>query len=152
MEYDKSIAPYFGEISEWAKVIPVPDDDIIFDDDCPPLESGVYFNPVRRFNGRVIPPRQSPLDAFDPELLAFMKSLTPYVQMEDSILGGMPVFRDTTVPIKRMFDHLLAGKHFDDFLLEYPSVPRHTALAVLESEATVFYESISVAMDSVTAR
>ncbi len=152
MEYDKSAAPYFGEISEWAKAMPIPEDDIIFDDDCPPLESGVYVNPVRRFNGRVIPPRPSPLDAFDPELLAFMKSLTPHVQMEANILGGMPVFRDTTVPIKRMFDHLLAGKHFDDFLLEYPSVPRHTALAVLENEATVFYESISVAMDSVAIR
>jgi uncharacterized protein (DUF433 family) len=66
--------------------------------------------------------------------------------------NNTPYFRDTTVPIKRMFDHLLAGKHFDDFLLEYPSVLRHTALAVLESEATVFYESISIAMDSVTTR
>jgi len=82
MEYDKSAAPYFGEISEWAKAMPIPEDDIIFDDDCPPLESGVYVNPVRRFNGRVIPPRPSPLDAFYPELLAFMKSLTPHVQME----------------------------------------------------------------------
>ncbi len=149
---DKNESIYLGQTSEWAKAIPSPDDDIMFDDDCPPLESGVYGNPVRRFNGRVIPPRQSPLDPFDPELLAFMKSLTPHVQMEDHILGGMPVFRDTTVPIKRMFDHLLAGKDFDDFLLEYPSVPPDVARAVLESEATVFYESISIAMDALTVR
>jgi hypothetical protein len=47
-----------------------------------------------------------------------------------------------------MFDHLLAGKAFDDFLLEYPFVPPDVARAVLESEATVFYESISIAMDA----
>jgi uncharacterized protein (DUF433 family) len=131
--------------------MPIPEDDILFDDDCPPLESGVYANPVRRFNGRIIPPRESPLDPLDPELLAFMKSLTPQVQMEPDILGGMPVFRNTLVPIKRMFDCLLAGNSLDDFLREFPAVSRDSAHAVLENEATVFYEDISVALDSLRA-
>jgi len=39
-----------------------------------------------------------------------MKSITPLVQMEPHILGEMPVFKDTLVPIKRMFDYLLAGR------------------------------------------
>ena len=145
---DGSESIYLGRSSEWAKVIPIPDDDdIVFDEDCPPLESGVYINPVRRFNGRIIPPRKSPLDPFDPELLTFMQSLTPHVQMQADIEGGMPVFRDTVVPIKRMFDCLLAGKQLNDFLREYPSVPQYIARAVLENEATVFYEDISIAMD-----
>jgi hypothetical protein len=59
----------------------------------------------------------------------------------------MPVFRDTVVPIKRMFDCLLAGRQLDNFLREYPSVPPHISRAVLENEATVFYEDISIAMD-----
>lgn len=75
-----------------------------------------------------------------------MKSLTPYIQMEDDIQAGMPVFRGTAIPIKRMFDCLLAGQQFDDFLRAYPSVPRGTAVAVLNSEATLFYEDISAAL------
>jgi uncharacterized protein (DUF433 family) len=68
--------------------------------------------------------------------------------MEPGILGGMPVFRGTLVPVKRMFDYLLAGKTIDDFLRDAPAVSRDTALTVLESDATLFYEDISKAIDS----
>ena len=128
--------------------MPIPVDEIEYDEDCPPLESGVYSEPVHRFNGRVIPPRKSPTDPYDPEVLAFMRSLTPLVQMEPAILGGMPVFKNTLVPIKRMFDYLLAGKPIEDFLEDYRSVPRASAFGVLKNEATLFYEAISKAMDS----
>ena len=77
-----------------------------------------------------------------------MKSITPWVQMEPEILGGMPVFRNTLVPIKHLFDYLLAGKTMDDFLKDFPTVSRETATTALESDATLFYESISKAMDS----
>ncbi|MTV39938.1 DUF433 domain-containing protein [Duganella radicis] len=77
-----------------------------------------------------------------------MKSRVPQIQMETDILGGMPVFKDTLVPIKRMFDCLLAGNALEDFLRDHPSVPRSTAIAVLGNEATLFYEDISIAMDS----
>ncbi|WP_217636398.1 MULTISPECIES: DUF433 domain-containing protein [unclassified Duganella] len=146
--HGKSVEPYWGEVSEWSDVIPGPDDDIQFDDDCPPLESGFYANPVVRFKGRIIEERNSPLDPFDPEMLAFMQSLTPEVQMEPGILGGTPVFANTLVPIKRMFDYLLAGKTVDDFLRDYPSVPRDLAFSASENEAILFYEEISKAMDS----
>ncbi|MTV36862.1 DUF433 domain-containing protein [Duganella radicis] len=63
--------------------------------------------------------------------------------MEPEILGGMPVFKDTLVPIKCMFDYLLARKSMSDFLRDYPSVPEATARAVLENDATLFYEEIS---------
>jgi len=68
--------------------------------------------------------------------------------MEPQILGGTPVFLNTLVPIKRMFDYLLAGKTMDDFLQDFPSIPRDTAIGVLENEATLFYEDISKAIDS----
>lgn len=143
-----SVEPYLGEASEWAEVIPGPEEDIKFDDDCPPLESGLYANPVERFKGRIIEPRNSPLDPIDPELLTFMLSLTPEVQVEPAVLGGTPVFANTLVPIKRMFDYLLAGKTVEDFLRDYPSVPREIAVSASENEAILFYEEISKAMDS----
>src|SRR5471030_796840 len=88
-------APCSENDGDWMSVMPIPVDEIEYDEDCPPLESGVYSEPVHRFNGRVIQPRKSPTDPYDPEVLAFMRSLTPLVQMEPAILGGMPVFKNT---------------------------------------------------------
>jgi uncharacterized protein (DUF433 family) len=126
----------------------IPEDNIEIDEDCPEYDPRYFSEPVFKINGRVIPPRKSPTDPIDPELLAFMKSITPLIQMEPEILGGMPVFKDTLVPIKRMFDYLLESKSLDDFLADYPGVPRDTALSVLGTERTLFYEAISKAMDS----
>lgn len=132
----------------WEEVMPTPDEEIEYDEDSPPLDSSFFTNGVFRINGRIIPPRATPTDPHDPELLAFMKSLTPLVQMDPEVLGGMPVFKNTLVPIKRMFDYLLAGKTMDDFLRDFPAVSRDTATGVLESDATLFYEDISKAVES----
>ena len=136
------------ESAGWIDVMPNHDDEIEIDEDCPEYDPRYFTEPVHRFRGRIIPPRTSPTDPYDPEVLAFMKSITPLVQMEPDILDGMPVFKNTLVPIKRMFDYLLVGKTMDDFLHDHPTVSQNTATAVLESDATLFYEEISNAMDS----
>ncbi|WP_254451712.1 DUF433 domain-containing protein [Duganella vulcania] len=132
----------------WLNVMPNYDDEIEIDEDGPEYDPRYFAEPVHKFRGRIIPPRKSPTDPFDPELLAYMKSITPLVQMEPDILGGMPVFKGTLVPIKRMFDYLLAGKPMDDFLADYPTVSHDMATGVLENDATLFYEAISKAIDS----
>ena len=139
---------YLESPDSWINVMPNYDDEIEFDEDCPEFDSRYFTEPVHKFNGNVIPPRKSPLDPVDPEVLAFMKSITPLVQMEPNILGGMPVFKGTLVPIKRMFDYLLAGKTMDEFVADFPSITRDIAAGVLENDATLFYEAISKAMDS----
>ncbi|TFW28720.1 DUF433 domain-containing protein [Duganella callida] len=68
--------------------------------------------------------------------------------MEPHILCGTPVFANTLVPIKRMFDYLLAGKSLEDFLRDHSGVSAETAADVLKNEATLFYEDISIALDS----
>lgn len=133
----------------WLNVMPNHDDEIVLDDDCPEYDPRFFSEPVHRFNGRVIPPRTSPLDPIDPEVLAFMKSITPLVQMEPGILGGMPVFKDTLVPIKMMFDYLLADMPLSAFLDAHPSVSQDAAITVLDSDATLFYEEISKALDRI---
>jgi uncharacterized protein (DUF433 family) len=145
---DKNQEDILDDQDSWLNAMPNHDDEIIIDEDGPEYDPRYFGEPVHYFNGRVIPPRQSPLDPFDPEVLAFMKSITPLVQMEPDILGGMPVFKDTLVPVKRMFDYLLAGRPMADFLHDYPAVSRDVAVAVLENDATIFYEAISKAMDS----
>lgn len=132
----------------WDTVLQIPEDDIEYDEDCPPYDPRYFTEPVHRINGRILQPRKLDADPFDPELLAFMKSITPSIQMEPEILGGMPVFKDTLVPIKRLFDYLLSGKSLDEFLTAYPSISRDTALGILGTERTLFYERISKAIDS----
>lgn len=134
--------------ASWADVMPMFAVPVEYDEDSPPLDFKVLGEPTIRFKGRIIPPRKSPSDPFDPEVLVFIKSLTPLVQMEAGILGGMPVFKNTQVPIKRMFDYLLAGKSLDDFLAAAPTVKRDTAVGVLKTEATLFYEGIAKALDT----
>lgn len=48
------------------------------------------------------------------------------------ILGGEPVFRGTRVPFKILTDYLEGGDSLDDFLEQYPSITRETAVAAIE--------------------
>ena len=46
--------------------------------------------------------------------------------------SGTPVFADTRVPVKTLFDHLEAGVSLEVFLDDFPSVTRKVAVALLE--------------------
>ena len=48
------------------------------------------------------------------------------------ILGGIPVFRGTRVPIQALFDYLEGGETLEDFLQGFPTVTRESAVAALE--------------------
>ena len=48
------------------------------------------------------------------------------------ILGGVPVFRHTRVPFQALLDYLEGGQKLDDFLNDFPTVSRKTAIAALE--------------------
>jgi uncharacterized protein (DUF433 family) len=54
------------------------------------------------------------------------------VHRDPEILGGIPVFRGTRVPVKTLFDYLEAGDSLEVFLDEFPSVSRQQAVAALE--------------------
>ena len=54
------------------------------------------------------------------------------INRDPEIMGGMPVFMGTRVPIKTMFDHLEGGYSLDSFLGQFPTVKREQAIAVLE--------------------
>ena len=57
----------------------------------------------------------------------------PYVILHDrQILGGMPVFRGTRVPIKNLFDYVRAGDTLLEFLDDFPSVTKAQAVTVLD--------------------
>ena len=64
------------------------------------------------------------------------------ITIDAEILGGIPVFTGTRVPVQGLFDYLEAGDSLDDFLEAFPDVGREQAIRVLEaSKASVFREA-----------
>jgi uncharacterized protein (DUF433 family) len=54
------------------------------------------------------------------------------VGRDNDILGGMPVFVGTRVPVQTLLDYLEAGQPLDEFLDDFPSVRREQATQLLE--------------------
>ncbi len=55
------------------------------------------------------------------------------VVKDPEILGGVPVFRGTCVPVQRLFDYLEGGETLEEFLAGFPTVTREIAIAALEA-------------------
>ena len=57
----------------------------------------------------------------------------PLITSSPDRLSGTPVFAGTRVPVRTLLDYLEGGDSLDDFLLDFPSVSREHAVAVLEA-------------------
>jgi uncharacterized protein (DUF433 family) len=57
----------------------------------------------------------------------------PAIHCDPEILGGVPVFVGTRVPLRNLIDYLEGGYSLDEFLADFPTVSRKQALAVLEA-------------------
>jgi uncharacterized protein (DUF433 family) len=57
----------------------------------------------------------------------------PLITSTAERLGGTPVFAGTRVPVQTLLDYLEGGDSLDDFLMDFPSVTREHAIAVLEA-------------------
>jgi uncharacterized protein (DUF433 family) len=55
------------------------------------------------------------------------------VSQDPEIMSGALCFAGTRVPVKNLFDYLEGTSTLEDFLEDFPSVSRETAIAVLES-------------------
>ncbi len=54
------------------------------------------------------------------------------ITVHPEIQSGTPVFFNTRVPIKGLFDYLKGGHTVDEFIDDFPSVKHDQALAVLD--------------------
>jgi uncharacterized protein (DUF433 family) len=61
-----------------------------------------------------------------------MKLLSNVIHCDPDIMGGIPVFVGTRVPIGTLLDYLEAGDSLDIFLEHFPSVSCEQAIAALE--------------------
>ena len=54
-----------------------------------------------------------------------------YVKIDADILGGTPVFVNTRVPVKALFDYLEGNQTLREFLEDFPSVKQEVVVAFL---------------------
>jgi uncharacterized protein (DUF433 family) len=54
------------------------------------------------------------------------------ISKNPEVLGGIPVFAGTRVPIETLFDHLESGVPLDEFLDDFLTVTKEQAVALLE--------------------
>lgn len=64
------------------------------------------------------------------------------IMVDNEILGGEPVFVDTRVPVRSLFDHLEGGESIEDFLAGFPAVKREQVIAVLEESKAHALEAV----------
>lgn len=63
------------------------------------------------------------------------------ITIDQEILGGVPVFKGTRVPVKALFDYLEDNYTLDEFLKCFPSVTRQLAYDVLERSESALLSS-----------
>ncbi len=55
------------------------------------------------------------------------------VKRDPEIMHGTLCFTGTRVPVKNLFDYLEGSSSLEEFLVDFPSVSRKRAVAVLEA-------------------
>ena len=56
-----------------------------------------------------------------------------YISRDPEIMSGALCFKGTRVPVQNLFDYLEGNSSLEEFLQDFPSVPREAAIAVLEA-------------------
>jgi uncharacterized protein (DUF433 family) len=54
------------------------------------------------------------------------------IEVSNQVLGGVPVFAGTRVPVQALIDYLEAGDRIDDFIEDFPTVTREQTVEALE--------------------
>ena len=54
------------------------------------------------------------------------------INIDPETMGGTPVFTGTRVPVQALFDYIETGETLDEFLENFPSVKKESAMQVLE--------------------
>jgi uncharacterized protein (DUF433 family) len=62
-----------------------------------------------------------------------------YVSRNPEILGGTLCFLGTRVPVQNLFDYIEGQSSLNEFLIDFPTVTREAAVAVLEAAKTSLF-------------
>ena len=61
-----------------------------------------------------------------------MPSANDVIVKDPDVLGGVAVFRGTRVPFQALLDYIEGGQTLDEFLDDFPTVTRESAISALE--------------------
>ena len=65
------------------------------------------------------------------------------ISIDPEVMSGTPVFAGTRVPIKNLFDYIEGGEDLTEFLDDFPSVSKASAVSVLEmAKRTMISEKV----------
>lgn len=53
------------------------------------------------------------------------------INIDPETMGGTPVFTGTIIPVQTLFDYIEGGDDLNEFLDDYPTVSKETAIQVL---------------------
>lgn len=67
------------------------------------------------------------------------------VVSDPAILGGALVFKSTRVPVRNLFDYLMAGDSVKDFLEDFPTVSFEQVRHVLQRMNQKIHENYELA-------
>lgn len=62
----------------------------------------------------------------------FLTMKSNLVCVDPEIMSGVPCFSGTRVPVQTLMDYLEGGDTLDEFIEDFPTVPREMAVAFLE--------------------
>ncbi len=65
-----------------------------------------------------------------------------FITVNPNILGGNPVFKNTRVPVKTLFQYLENDYSVEEFLDCFPSVKREMVTAVLDEAWKLEYNEV----------
>lgn len=72
-----------------------------------------------------------------------MRVNTRLITVDPNILGGTPVFKETRVPVKTLFEYLEDDYTLEEFLECFPTVTREMAKQVLEESELALLGTVS---------
>ena len=70
---------------------------------------------------------------------------TSMVSRDPEIMSGALCFTGTRVPVQNFFDYLEGSSSLNEFLEDFPSVPRGAAVALLEAARTSLFADAAAA-------
>lgn len=71
------------------------------------------------------------------------------ITIDKEILSGTPVISGTRVPVKNLFDYLETGESLETFLLDFPSVKKERAIALLVAAQKLLMTSSEILYEDI---
>lgn len=74
-------------------------------------------------------------------LRGYNTTMRDVIRIDSQILGGIPCFAGTRVPVRSLFDHLRLGYSVDEFLEQFPTVRKQQIESLLDEARHLFEET-----------